>query len=286
MSKSAALVWETTSDTASPYTLTNVARSFNDAFGTGGASVFYVYMINRQVPGEWMEALGHLSASDTLVIDAVLDGSNGTSEPTWSAGTKDVTSDLAVDDRIGKRWEGFRLDLPDVCLACDGLTIGSASSGATSRANADTWALFEKLWAVGNANGTLAIYTSAGAASTFGASAAADFAANKRLALPDVLTGNKHSRPADGTNLDVGEVQADGAPDIDATFTEVTAYGSGTATGAMSRTKDLENRPASGSADGRYSYTFAASADDPTYSDSVDEIRVNAIGVLVGIYYR
>jgi hypothetical protein len=30
------LVWETTTGTASPFTLTTVARSFNNAFGTGG----------------------------------------------------------------------------------------------------------------------------------------------------------------------------------------------------------------------------------------------------------
>ncbi|BAQ18293.1 hypothetical protein [Methyloceanibacter caenitepidi] len=191
-----------------------------------------------------------------------------------------------IAERIGSYRFADELTLPDSCLACDGLTIGDGSSGATSRANDDTWPLFEKRWAVGNANGTYAIYDSGGGASTYGANAAADFAAHKRLALPDWHGPNKSLRAADGTDLDVGEVQADGAPDIDATFTEVTAYGSGTATGAVSRTKDQENRPASGSADGRYSYTFAASADDPTYSDSVDEIRVNAIGVLVGIYFR
>jgi hypothetical protein len=62
-------------------------------------------------------------------------------------------------------------------------TIGSATSGATARANADTSALFTLLWGA-LANTDLPIQDNTGAASTRGASAAADFAANKRLPLP------------------------------------------------------------------------------------------------------
>lgn len=62
-------------------------------------------------------------------------------------------------------------------------TIGSATSGATARANADTSALFTLLWGA-LANTDLPIQDSTGAPSTRGASAAADFAANKRLPLP------------------------------------------------------------------------------------------------------
>ena len=65
-----------------------------------------------------------------------------------------------------------------------GRTIGDASSGATERANADTEALFAVIWAL---DATLyPITTSTGEASTRGASAAADFAAHKRLTLPDL----------------------------------------------------------------------------------------------------
>lgn len=66
----------------------------------------------------------------------------------------------------------------------NGTTIGNASSGATGRANADTATLFAMLWA-DYSNTVLPIQTSAGAASTRGISAAADFAANKRLPMPD-----------------------------------------------------------------------------------------------------
>lgn len=59
-------------------------------------------------------------------------------------------------------------------------TIGSAASGAT-RANADTFDLYAKFWAVASN----AITTSTGGLATRGASAAADFAANKRMAVAE-----------------------------------------------------------------------------------------------------
>jgi microcystin-dependent protein len=59
-------------------------------------------------------------------------------------------------------------------------TIGDASSGGTTRANADTQALYALLWTnVSNANCPV----SGGR----GASAAADFAAHKTIALPKML---------------------------------------------------------------------------------------------------
>lgn len=61
-------------------------------------------------------------------------------------------------------------------VRCNGLTIGSASSGATERANADTQTLFTYLW---GADSNLAV--SGGR----GVSAAADWSANKNIALPD-----------------------------------------------------------------------------------------------------
>lgn len=73
------------------------------------------------------------------------------------------------------------LAAPAGWLLVDGKTIGSAASGATARANADTQALFAKLWAFSAA--AVPIFDSAGAATTRGADAAADFAANKRLPL-------------------------------------------------------------------------------------------------------
>lgn len=67
-------------------------------------------------------------------------------------------------------------------------TIGSASSGGTTRANADTQPLFELLWN-GAGNALLPIQDAAGGATTRGLSAAADFAANKRMPLPTLADG-------------------------------------------------------------------------------------------------
>lgn len=61
-------------------------------------------------------------------------------------------------------------------VRCNARTIGSSTSGATERANADTTALFSFLW-----NGDPNLVVSTGR----GASAAADFGANKTIALPD-----------------------------------------------------------------------------------------------------
>ena len=60
----------------------------------------------------------------------------------------------------------------------NGRTIGSASSGATERANADTSALYAYLW--NNFSNTICPVSTGR-----GANAAADFAANKTIQLPD-----------------------------------------------------------------------------------------------------
>jgi hypothetical protein len=61
-------------------------------------------------------------------------------------------------------------------VRCNGRTIGSATSGATERANLDTESLFEDLW---NADPNLPVSTGRGI------SANADWVANKQLTLPD-----------------------------------------------------------------------------------------------------
>lgn len=64
----------------------------------------------------------------------------------------------------------------DGYVRLNGKSIGSAASGATERANADTQSLYEELWSFDNI-----VLDSI----TKGASAAADFAANKPLVLPN-----------------------------------------------------------------------------------------------------
>lgn len=100
---------------------------------------------------------------------------------------------------------------PTGWLIEDGKTIGSVTSGATGRANADTEDLFTHLWTQFT-NTELVIQTSGGAATTRGASAAADFAANKRMPLFDsrsrFLRGADNGLGFDAT-LVVGLSQAD-----------------------------------------------------------------------------
>ncbi len=108
---------------------------------------------------------------------------------------------------------GIEASVPTGWFLEDGKTIGDGTSGASARANADMAALFAVLWAVGNADGTLSIYTSAGAGSTYGANAAADFAAHKRIALPDgrgyVYAGKDTMGGADAGRIVTNDAQGD-----------------------------------------------------------------------------
>lgn len=126
----------------------------------------------------------------------------------------------------------FKASAPSGWVKANGSTIGSASSGA-SRANADTAALFAVLWA----DTSLAILTSAGGASTRGANATADFAANKRLTLPDLrgefLRGHDDSRGVDsGRGLATAQ-SGDIAPHSHTASTSVTSASAGTPSGTL-----------------------------------------------------
>jgi hypothetical protein len=103
------------------------------------------------------------------------------SAPTDLVRKQEMDAALDVSGFIGQISPGGRLTAPTGWLLIDGKTIGSAASGATARANADTLPLYTFLWDFSAA--AVPIFTSTGAASTRGASAAADFAADKRLAL-------------------------------------------------------------------------------------------------------
>lgn len=136
-------------------------------------------------------------------------------EPTL--GSDPVTLDyfnsiLAQSGAITGEVKAFRrTTAPTGWVKENGGTIGNAASGATTRANADTLNLFTLLWGEFS-NTVLPIQTSSGAASTRGASAAADFAANKRMPLFDSRT--RFLRGADDglgfdATLTVGLSQAD-----------------------------------------------------------------------------
>lgn len=94
--------------------------------------------------------------------------------------------------------------IPYGYVSANGTTIGNGSSNATGRANADTQFLFVLIWG-SCSNAICPIYTSTGAASTRGASAAADYAANKALAVWNMngaaLMGADSQNGTTSTNL-------------------------------------------------------------------------------------
>lgn len=96
----------------------------------------------------------------------------GPSSGAGAAPSVDATTVLAVGDVKSKYGTGALTGF----VRMNGRTIGSPTSGATERANADTQTLFEYLW---TADANLAV--SGGR----GGSANADWLANKTIALPD-----------------------------------------------------------------------------------------------------
>lgn len=106
--------------------------------------------------------------------------------------------------------------------------------------------------------------------------------------VPLVANGgvNRFIRGADGSTLDVGDVQTDGAPDIDGEFYTY-SYNTGSPSGAIDSIIQTSNTMAVGTTANRnfVKFFFAASNDDPAYSDSVNEVRPNNIALLPCIVY-
>jgi hypothetical protein len=110
-----------------------------------------------------------LSTADNIPNDAPVDTSASV-----DANAIFQTGDIILLGKNGTR-TGF--------VRCNGRTIGNASSSATERANADTSALFSHVWD-NFADAQCAV--SGGR----GATAVADYAANKRITLPDFRNAN------------------------------------------------------------------------------------------------
>lgn len=110
----------------------------------------------------------------------------------------------------GMRGSFLRKTAPPGWIKGNGGTIGNASSGATTRANADTKDLFTLFW-TNFTNGTLPIYNSDGSISSRGSSAEADWNANKKLRIFDLRS--YYDRGADDglgyASILVGDVQSD-----------------------------------------------------------------------------
>lgn len=132
---------------------------------------------------------------------SILGRSTGTGAPE-AIGLSNSAALNALLGRTGTIFAYINSTAPTGSLKCNGETIGSATSGANN-ASADYAALFALIW---NLNATdYPILTSGGGASTRGADAATDFAANKRLPLPD-LRGEFIRGWADAGSVDSGRV--------------------------------------------------------------------------------
>lgn len=103
--------------------------------------------------------------ADGIIVTGASSGGGGGSPV-------DATTVLATGDIKARYGTGVLSGF----VRCNARTIGSATSGATERANSDTQALFEYLW---NTDPNLTVSTGRSASS------AADWAANKTIALPD-----------------------------------------------------------------------------------------------------
>jgi hypothetical protein len=156
----------------------------------GAETIEQVFTINLSVGNAanvtaiFAESIYVLKAGDTMSGSLTL-----SSDPTENlhAATKQyVDNENTANDPLGVVKEYYGTTLPARHLWVDGKTIGDASSGATALASAGTIGLFTVLWNAANAAGSqIQLYNSAGAAIAKGSSAAEDFAAHKRLSLPD-----------------------------------------------------------------------------------------------------
>lgn len=124
------------------------------------------YLADGQIKIRLTDSAGvvQVQADNLLVV--------GASSGSGSAPSVDATTILATGDLKCRYGTGALSGF----VRANGRTIGSATSGGTERANADCQSLFEYLW---QTDANLSVSTGRGA------SAAADWAANKNIALPD-----------------------------------------------------------------------------------------------------
>ena len=121
------------------------------------------------------------SGSDTINgnLTTILYQRYQTARLTWCATISAWIADIPQQTPIGFISPNFSSVLPPGWLWANGTTIGNASSAGTGRANVDCLGLFTILW---NALSD----TNAAVSGGRGASAAIDFAANKRITIPNM----------------------------------------------------------------------------------------------------
>lgn len=68
-------------------------RNFSDEFSTGSSNTFF-YCIRHTTANEFEVGTGYMSDATTLVRSSVIESSNANALVNFSAGTKDVVSDI------------------------------------------------------------------------------------------------------------------------------------------------------------------------------------------------
>lgn len=178
------------STTGGNTTLTQTQERCNVILVTG-TLVSNAVLIFSGRGGAWIIRNG---TSGNYTLTAKVSGQSGTevaqgaTKPVYSNGTDIAaaagdTSAASLPTGMMSSYVGTTA--PAGWVRANGRTIGNASSNATERAHADTSPLYTLLWN-SMSSSVLAIFDSAGSPTTRGASAAADYAANKALALPDL----------------------------------------------------------------------------------------------------
>lgn len=128
--------------------------------------------------------LGQVSTIDHVKVALY----TGDFDPDVEFLTMDQIDAVTMTPRVGETKSSISNVVPFGYLPMNNGTIGNPSSNATNRANFDTFGLYSTIWNSCHAVPQYApIYTSAGALSTFGGSAVADFSANKQLSLTKML---------------------------------------------------------------------------------------------------
>lgn len=154
------------------YTDSSLSTSAGESARTANASGMFGALFLNPTPGAYRIRV--TGADDTVIWDV-----DGISVPQDADFVPPDAGDTSVDllFRTGMLQHYYGTSTPGGWVRANGRTIGSATSGASERANDDTEDLFLLLWAQ---DATLAV--SGGR----GGTAAGDWAANKTIATPDL----------------------------------------------------------------------------------------------------
>jgi len=148
-------------------------------FSSGG--VIRASEVNSCLDTLYTELQGNVGTAnilDSAITSAKIVDGTITSSDLASTVTAKLEQTGVIKDYIGTT-------APSGYVLASGLTLGDASSGATGRANADTSDLFVLIY-TSMSNSEAAVSGGRTGAGTSAAEAAADYAAHKTIALPDL----------------------------------------------------------------------------------------------------